>query len=87
MKKYKVLNCPAYNSKGEHYDCWANPLSWCENVEDCLIKSMINEFKELYKDPEYFDNIKDKEVYLVETAWHNAAHIAMSKVEIEEIEE
>ena len=42
MKKYKVLNCPAYVANGVFYDCWANPDTWCENVEDCTTKKIIN---------------------------------------------
>jgi hypothetical protein len=42
-KKYKVLNCPAYNPNGGYYDCFWDQLSWCENIDDCFTKKVINE--------------------------------------------
>lgn len=88
-KKYKVLNCPAYNPNGGYYDCFWNQLSWCENIDDCLIKKIINECNEIYRTSEYFEELAekgDKEQELIESCWHNAAHIVMSKVKIKEVE-
>lgn len=40
MKKYKITNCPAYNKNGVYYDCWMNQLSWCQNI-DCVLKKTL----------------------------------------------
>ena len=88
VKKYIVKNCPAYTANGGYYDCWCNQDTWCKNVDDCLMKRIIDEASTLYREPEYFETLEDnEEQYLIESAWHNAAHIVMSKVDIEEIEE
>ena len=89
-KKYIVTNCPAYTSKGGYYDCWANQQTWCQNVNDCLVKRIIDECSDIYRTPEYFEELAekgDKEQELIESCWHNAAHIVMSKVKIEEVED
>jgi hypothetical protein len=41
MNKFKVLNCPAYASNGEYYDCWINQDTWCENIDSCIMKKII----------------------------------------------
>jgi hypothetical protein len=90
MKKYIVTNCPAYNPKGGYYDCWANQQTWCQNVDDCLIKRIINDVETVYRTPEYFEELEktgDKEECLIEYAWHNVAHMVLSKVNIKDIEE
>ena len=88
-KKYVVKNCPCYNITIEGYDCLENPLSWCENIDDCLMKRIINDVSTVYRTPEYFEQLVEKgdeEQYLIECAWHNVAHMVMSKVDIEEVE-
>lgn len=40
-RKYIVRNCPCYSKQAKYYDCWDNPLSWCQNIDDCLIKKTI----------------------------------------------
>ena len=87
-KKYIVKNCPAYNPNGGYYDCWANQQTWCQNVDDCLIKQIIFDCSEIYRTPEYFETLSDdKEQELIESCWHNAAHIVMGKVDVKEVEE
>ena len=89
MKKYVVKNCPCYKISMEGYDCLENPLSWCENIDDCILKQIISEVSTVYKTPDYFEELEakgDREQVLIESAWHNVAHMVMSKVNIEEVE-
>lgn len=43
--KYIIKNCPAYTSKGDYYDCSYNKLSWCQNIDDCPLKQIINKIR------------------------------------------
>ena len=92
-KKYIVKNCPnlqesyyanGYISKNE---CSLEiDDKQCADCTDCLIKRIYEDVKTVYRTPEYFETIKDKEQYLIESAWHNVAHMVISKLEIEEVE-
>jgi hypothetical protein len=39
-KKYIIQNCPCYFNKPEA-DCWADQLSWCKNITDCVLKQIV----------------------------------------------
>lgn len=41
-QKYIIKNCPAYTAKGEYYNCWCNQDTWCQNINDCLLKKVVN---------------------------------------------
>lgn len=93
-KKYIVKNCPAYDYDEEFnyhickqplvpYECSVND---CQDCTDCLIKQIYEDVKTVYQTPEYFETIKDEQQFLIESAWHNVAHMVVSKLEIEEIE-
>ena len=43
--KYIIKNCPCYFNQPEA-NCWADQLSWCENITDCPLKQIV----ELCKD-------------------------------------
>lgn len=43
--KYVIRNCPAYNPKGKYFDCWYDPLSWCQNINDCVLKQFVEKLK------------------------------------------
>lgn len=83
-KKYVVKNCPCiYRSYRTEYDCdYDGP---CEDCTDCLIKQIYEDVKTVYQTPEYFETIKDEQQLLIESAWHNVAHMVISKLEIEEV--
>lgn len=95
MKKYIVKNCPccrhgSWNtSEGTDtgYICYNSKYFLCKDCTDCLIKQIINDVSTVYKTPEYFETINDEKQSLIESAWHNVAHMVMNKVEIEEVEE
>ena len=40
MSKYVIKNCPCYFNKPEA-DCWADQLSWCKNINDCVMKQIV----------------------------------------------
>jgi hypothetical protein len=55
-----------------------------------LIKKIIGDVETVYRTPEYFEELEktgDKEECLIEYAWHNVAHMVLSKVNIKDIEE
>lgn len=81
-KKYIVKNCPALQ---QTYYCDTHH-SKCQDCTDCLIKRIYEDVKTVYQTPEYFETIKDEQQFLIESAWHNVAHMVISKLEIEEIE-
>lgn len=83
-KKYIVKNCPALSFCIGYYcdECQMN----CSDCTDCLIKQIYEDVKTVYQTPEYFETIKDEQQFLIESAWHNVAHMVVSKLEIEEIE-
>lgn len=95
MKKYAVKNCPCCHhnswntSEGMEtgYVCYHSRHFLCKDCTDCLIKQIIDGVSTVYKTPDYFETIKDEKQSLIESVWHNVAHMVMSKVEIEEYEE
>lgn len=61
----------------------------CQNRTDCLLKRIYEDVKTVYKTPEYFEELTkkgDKEQELIESAWHNVAHMVISKLDIQEVE-
>lgn len=80
--KYIVKNCELI-CNGE---CPNSKTGFCEDCTDCLIKRIYEDVKTVYQIPEYFETIKDEQQLLIESAWHNVAHMVISKLEIEEVE-
>lgn len=61
-----------------------------KDITDCLLKRIYEDVKTVYKNPEYFDELYkkgDREQILIESAWHNVAHMVISKLEIEDKDE
>lgn len=96
MKKYIISNCPAcreYNIFGKDTEaCCYDWHKYCKEVdaEHCVLKEIVDEVSELYKTSEYFEKLeetKDEGKFLIEYAWHNVAHLVLSKLKIKEIED
>ena len=90
-KKYVITNCPfAMKDEWEGlytYLCKEN-MKKCEDKE-CLLKEIVDDVSTVYRTPEYFEELEEsgsQEQYLIESAWHNVAHLVMGKVNIEEVE-
>lgn len=79
--KYIIKNCPAI----QQGTC--EKYGMCQDFIDCLLKRIYEDIKTVYKNPEYFDELYkkgDREQVLIESAWHNVAHMVISKLEIED---
>lgn len=86
-KKYIVTNCPCYDHDYEEcLNTFRDEYKKCYDCTDCLIKRIYKDVKTVYQTPEYFETIKDEQQLLIESAWHNVAHMVISKLEIEEVE-
>ncbi len=86
MSKYVIKNCPMYF----HTNCYGHTGNCnCQDCTDCLLKRIYKDVKTVYKTPEYFEELAkkgDKEQELIESAWHNVAHMVISKLDIQEVE-
>lgn len=96
MKKYVIKNCPAcrdYDVFGcDSEECCYHQHKYCKDVDskDCVLKQIVDDVSELYKTSEYFEKLeetKDEGKFLIEYAWHNVAHLVLSKLDIKEIKE
>lgn len=86
-KKYIVKNCPCYDYDYEEcLNTFRDEYKKCYDCTNCLIKQIYEDVKTVYQTPEYFETIKDEQQLLIESAWHNVAHMVISKLEIEEVE-
>jgi hypothetical protein len=47
--KYIIKNCPCYFNKPEA-NCWADQLSWCENITYCKLKQIVELCKDAQKE-------------------------------------
>ena len=85
-KKYIIRNCPARDKFGF---CWEKNLEFCSERTDCLLKRIYEDVNTVYRTPEYFNELAEKgnkEQELIESAWHNVAHMVISKLDIQEVE-
>ncbi len=86
MSKYTIRNCPSFCKdicSADNTDCF------CCNETNCVLKRIYEDVKTVYKNPEYFEELAkkgDKEQELIESAWHNVAHMVISKLDIQEVE-
>ena len=94
-KKYVIKNCPAcreYDAFSRDTEaCCYNWHKYCNEVDskDCVLKQIVDDVSTVYRTPEYFEKLEEEaeeEQYLIESAWHNVAHMVMSKLDIEEVE-
>jgi len=86
MGKYIIKNCEQIHSSDNF--CWSKNIL-CQNCTDCVLKQIYEDVKTVYRTPEYFDELAkkgDREQKLIESAWHNVAHMVVSKLDIQEIE-
>ena len=84
--RYVILNCPTL--MGNRL-CYGKTIIQCADCTDCLLKRIYEDVKTVYKTPEYFEELAkrgDKEQELIESAWHNVAHMVISKLDIQECE-
>lgn len=86
---YVIRNCPARVLFTDGYFCrQADGNILCQDCTDCLFKRIYEDVKTVYKTPEYFEELAkkgDKEQELIESAWHNVAHMVISKLDIQEV--
>ena len=89
MSKYIIKNCPNYfKTHSGNYYCDFD-AGRCQDRTDCLLKRIYEDVKTVYKTPEYFEELDkkvDREQELIESAWHNVAHMVISKLDIQEVE-
>ena len=84
MSKYIIQNCPALQ---QTYYCNTHH-SKCQDCTDCLLKQIYEDVKTVYRTPEYFEELAkkgDKEQELIESCWHNVAHMVISKLDVQDI--
>lgn len=94
MSKYIIKNCPCFYEENEEvndYTCtWGGTEELaCQDCTDCLLKRIYEDVKTVYKTPEYFEELDkkvDRDQELIESAWHNVAHMVISKLDIQEVE-
>lgn len=91
MSKYIIKNCPAILPMTKLCDSenLNKPSTYCQDCTDCLLKRIYEDVKTVYKTPEYFEELAkrgDREQELIESAWHNVAHMVVSKLDIQEVE-
>lgn len=89
LSKYVIKNCPCYWSIGGDDGCDLDSTKACKDTTDCLLKKIYEDVKTVYKTPEYFEELAkkgDREQELIESCWHNVAHMVISKLDIQEIE-
>jgi hypothetical protein len=92
MKKYAITNCQfCLKDEWEGFTTYLCKESMNKCAEcSCLLKKIVDDVSTVYKTPEYFEELEktgDEDQYCIESAWHNVAHMVMSKVNIEEIKE
>lgn len=94
-KKIVIKNCPCFNEGHPMLDYYGECLSLtddvqvCQDCTDCLLKRIYEDVKTVYRTPEYFEELAkkgDRDQELIESAWHNVAHMVISKLDIQEVE-
>jgi hypothetical protein len=87
MSKYIIKNCPAiFKHPVGHWNCQQGKE--CQDCTDCLLKRIYEDVKTVYRTPEYFEELAkkgDREQELIESAWHNVAHMVISKLDVQDI--
>lgn len=84
--KYIIKNCEQIHSSDNF--CWSKNV-FCQDCTDCLLKRIYKDVKTVYRTPEYFEELDkrvDREQELIESAWHNVAHMVISKLDLQEVE-
>jgi hypothetical protein len=91
---YIIRNCPCIiEFKNTHLCAELNNVDelkqLCQNCTNCLLKRIYEDVKTVYRTPEYFEELDKKgdgDQELIESAWHNVAHMVISKLDIQEVE-